>query len=78
MDVEALLAALKSVADGGTLGADVAARDADGDAVLLAEAASVADGRARAAVGTADFQGWTDVALACTRAIGLSVEGTPR
>jgi hypothetical protein len=78
MDVETLLARLKTLADGGTLGADVAARDVEGDAVLLAEAASVADGRARAAVGTADFQGWTDVALACTRAIGLSVEGTTR
>lgn len=55
MDVETLLASLRAVADRGTLSADVAAYTADRDAVLLAEAASVADGRAREGMGTSNF-----------------------
>ena len=77
MEVEALLVALKPHADAGTLSAGVAAHSAGDDALLLTDAAAVADARAREGMGTSDFQPWTNVAIACTRAIGLLVEGTP-
>jgi hypothetical protein len=69
MEVEALLSALKPLADSGTLGASDAAQAASRDSRLLMHAAAEADSRSRAALGTGDFQSWSDVAVACARAM---------
>jgi hypothetical protein len=69
VEVEELLSALKPLAHSGGLGADDAARTANGDAQLLLLAIAEADARSRAAVGTNDFEIWSDVAVACAHAI---------
>ena len=72
VEVEALLSALKQVADAGALTAGEVAAVAERNVTLLLRAASEADARSRAALGTEDFGRWSEVALACTRAIAAS------
>lgn len=73
VEVEALLAALKPFADAGALTAGEVAALAERNPTLLMRAASEADARSRAALGTKDFDRWNAVALACTQAIAASV-----
>lgn len=72
VEVEALLSALMPVADAGALTAGEVAALAERNVTLLMRAASEADARSRAAPGTEDFERWSEVALACTRAIVAS------
>jgi hypothetical protein len=76
MNIDGLLSALETHVDDDSLIAEDAARIAGGDAFLLMHAAAVADGRAREAMGTSDFQRWSAVAFACTVATRLVYERT--
>ena len=76
MNIDALLAELKPLADEGSLTAENVVQRVGGDAFLLMHATAGADARAREAMGTSDFERWSAVAIACNEATRVAVERT--